>query len=232
MQYNKETYLQWWKFLKLSPAYHSLCNIITEARNDDPHIPIETLLNVCRKVISPKEGSAASRKLECLCAVYEKFGDVHRNDFETWWKAFHSPKSVKTKEKFEEDEKQKYKLSKTATGFDRMLRNEVAEFPTEYVPVYVNIHSSINDIKSEIGSIIKELKKRAKTNQREVIERDQYLDILQLTQEGFTMRQIIQKFGKKKERESAGDNDTQRPYRDRLRKARMILSNVEKGRFP
>jgi hypothetical protein len=175
-----------------------------------------------------------------LLAVYEKFGDVHNDDFEEWWDNYNQnrPKSVMT-----EQEKRDYKEEKDRRQYEadrgtdeqlklyERIRGEIIYFPDTYVQCYVNIHSTIDRIKSHINSVVKELKKEAETNKREKIKAcDDYIEILHLSlQEEYKMPKIINELSTKKEKEA---EHVERSYRKKKQKALEILHRVEEGRFP
>ena len=93
MQYNKKTFKQWWEFLKLSEKYRSVCELVSENSKDESKFPLRRLLDELEK----NDDFKPIEKYMKLLAVYEKFGDVHHDDFEEWWKKYNQPKSVKTK---------------------------------------------------------------------------------------------------------------------------------------
>ena len=64
----------------------------------------------------------------------------------------------------------------------------------------MNSHNPIKKIKSDISSVVKELKKEAEANQREELEaREGYLEILRLFfQEKYSMKQIINELATRK----------------------------------
>ena len=239
MQYNKKTFEQWWKFLKLSKDYNSICALVLLNRQDAIEFPLRKLLNE----LEINENFRPIEKYMKLLAVYEKFGDVHRSNFEDWWKKYNNPKLVKTVKELREYKEEKYRRISDASN-DKLrqkyeiIYGEIIYFPDTYtfVRLYVNIKKPIKDIKSDIGKFISKLKQTAEINRREAIEpRDEYLEILRLDlQENYTMNQIINEIGSKKEKDTTRPEyeNVVRSYRDKKRKALSILHNVEEGRFP
>jgi len=252
MQYDKNTFEQWWEFLKLSENYKSICELISKHKEDSSEFPLTSLLNEIEKngdILNEIEKndkilSGTNKKIEPiekymkLLAVYEKFGDVHQNNFEDWWGNYNKPKSVKTKTGLDEYKEEKYRrINAAKDAHDELretyeeIRGDIIYYPDTYTQCFVNIHSPINKIKSHIGSVVKELKKEAEANQREELEaRDGYLDILRLyLQDDYTMKQIINELATAREKESS---DVERTYWKKKQIALEILNHVEEGRFP
>ncbi|MGA3280599.1 MAG: hypothetical protein ABSD50_06400 [Smithella sp.] len=237
MQYNHDTFEQWWEFLKLSENYHSICDLVSIHREDAPEFPLKKLLDELEK---NEKFNKSIEKYMKLLAVYEKFGDVHQNNFEAWWENYNKPKSVKTKTKLDEYKEEKYRRinAAMAAGDEQLqlyeeIRGDIIYFPDTYVQLYVNIHSPISNIKSDINSVVKELKKEEETNKREKIdERNKYLEILRLSLKGDRMPRIIETIGTPSERQDPRGLHTLRSYRKKKKNALLILHSVEEGRFP
>jgi hypothetical protein len=236
MQYNHDTFEQWWEFLKLSKPYHSICEFVFKQREDALKFPPVKLLNE----LSKNENFKPTEKYMKLLAVYEKFGDVHNDNFEDWWDNYNrnKPKSVKTEQGLRDYKEEKFiRQYEADKGRDEQLklyetiRGEIIYFPDTYVKCHVNIHNPIKKIKSDISSVVKELKKEAEANQREELEaREGYLEILRLFfQEKYSMKQIINELATRKEKEGL---NIERTYYKKLETAQAILSRVEEGRFP
>lgn len=233
MQYNKETFKQWWQFLQLSKDFRSLCELISRYIVRDSNIPIKIILDE----FDNNENFRPIERYMKLLAVYEKFGDVHRNDFEEWWGNYNHLDLVKTIKELQEYKAEKYMRINEATDEQlkayEKIRGDIIYFPDTYtfVQVYVNIKKPIKDIKSDFGKFIKKLKQTAETDGREAISpREEYLDILRYSQKGYTINQIIDYMATP--REIATTRHIERAYRNKKRKALAILSHVENGRFP
>lgn len=249
MQYNKATFKQWWEFLKLSENYPIICALVSIYRQNASEFPIETLLNE----LEQNEKFRPIENYMKLLAVYEKFGDVHSNNFEDWWRNYNKPKTVKSKRELDIYKQGKYEREALASRTDnRALFNyvkiweKIFFFPNLFMPnlLYVNCNRPIKEIQSEISKIIKKIKQQSGKNKREFIkEGDNYLLILRLSREGNSMPDIIKKIGSREERRfvkrrvgskvtETPDPDTLRSYRRKKQKAELILHNVEEGRFP
>lgn len=241
MQYNKNTFKQWWQFLQLSEGYNSICELVSSHRKDASEFPLRRLLDELEK----NENFKPIERYMKLLAVYEKFGDVHQNDFEEWWKNYNHPNLVKTIKELDEYKEEKHRRINEASEAHyklrqlyEIIRGEIIYFPDTYtfVQLYVNIKKPIKYIKSDIGKFIKKMKQTAETNRREVINpRAEYLDILRLSlQKNYTMNQIINEIGSKKEKDEKRPeyDNVLRTYRDKKSKALSILHHVEEGRFP
>jgi hypothetical protein len=235
MQYDKETFKQWWEFLQLSKDFQSICGLVSKhKKRGHSDVPIDNILYELEK---HKKYKPIERYMKLL-AVYEKFGDVHRDNFEDWWENYNQPKSVKTKTGLDEYKEEKYRrINAAKNAHDELreayeeIRGDIIYYPDTYTQCFVNIHSPIRKIKSHIGSVVKELKKEAEANQREELEaRDGYLEILRLfRQDKYTMKQIINELATPSEKESS---DVERTYRKKKQVALEILNHVEEGRFP
>lgn len=240
MQYNHDTFKQWWEFLKLSEDYKSICKLASKHKEDTAVFPlIKKLINE----FGEKEKIQPIERYMKLLAVYEKFGDVHQNDFEDWLKNYNKPKSVKTEMEKNEYKEEKYKrLNEALKTDDKQLQlyieiwEQIIYFPYLYTRIqpYVNLNRLIKDIDSDMHNFIKKLKQDAEKNKREVNERNDYLRILRLFQEGNSIPQIIEKIGSKKEKDknSLKYENVKRSYFDKKSKAELILKNVEGGTFP
>jgi hypothetical protein len=242
MQYNHDTFEQWWEFLELSKSYKSICELVLKHKGDSSEFPLTRLLkeieNNDKLIFRENKKINPIEKYMKMLAVYEKFGDVHHKGFEDWWENYNKPKSVKTKTGLDEYKEEKYRrINAAMTSGDEQLqlyeeiRGDIIYFPDTYVQLYVNIHSPVKNIKSHIGSVVKELKKQAEANQREELDaRDEYLDILRLSlREKYTMNQIINELSTRKEKET---DNLERSYRKKKQEALEILHKVEQGRFP
>lgn len=248
MQYNKETFEQWWNYLKLSENYRFICELVSTYRESNDEFPLEKILEAFQN----DEYFRPIEKYMKLIAVYEKFGDVHHNDFENWWGKYNQPKSVMTQTELEIYKEKKYeRLNSALRTKNKTLEKYVNIWgkiifsPNLYTKIerYVNLNRPMKDIESEMLRTIKKLKKEAEKNNREAIkERNEYFRVLYLSkQEGLTMSEIIKKIGSKEEKRfvkrgssniETPDPDTLRSYRRKKSKAELILKNVEQGFFP
>ncbi len=250
MQYNKDTFNQWWEFLKLSKPYKSICELVSIHRSGALDFPlIKRLLNE----LEINDNFRPVEKYKKLLTVYEKFGDVHHDDFEEWWKKYNKPKSVKTKMELDEYKYEKHERLSEAVNTDEQLQSyikiweKIIYFPYLYTRIeelYLNLNRPLNDIISDMRNFIKELRQDAEKNKREAIkERNEYLKVLRLSLEHNSMPQIIKKIGSPDERQfvkrrvankvtQAPDMDTLSSYRRKKRKAEKIVRNVEQGIFP
>lgn len=267
MQYNKDTFNQWWEFLKLSRNYKSICELVSKYKEDSSEFPLIRLLiekngdilneiekndKILFRTNKKNEIELIEKYMELL-AVYEKFGDVHHDDFEEWWKKYKQHKSVKTKTKLDEYKEEKYRrINEALKTDDKKLESyvkiweQIIYFPDLYTCIeklYLNLNKPLDDIISDMSTFIKELRQNAEKDKRERIkERNDYLRVLRLFLQGNTMSQIIKKLGKDEEKqfvrrigglkEGTPDCDTLRSYRNKKHKALEILQQVEKGRFP
>jgi len=238
MQYNYDTFEQWWKFLKLSNPYKSICQLVLKHKEDAHEIPLGKLLH---EIERNKKFKPIEKYMKML-AVYEKFGDVHHDDFEEWWKKYNKPKSVKTRMEKDEYKEEKYRRINLYME-DKQLQSyiEIWEpimyFPDLYtrIELYVNLNRPIKDIDSDMSDFIKKQRQDAEKNKREAIkERNEYLRILRLSYEGNSIPQIIERIGSKKEKDknSLKYENVKRSYFDKKSKAESILKNVEGGKFP
>ena len=248
MQYNKKTFEQWWDS-QLNNDYQSLCETISKRREDEPGFPILGFLNVFKE----DRKFRPIKKYMKLLAVYEKFGDVHHDDFEEWWGKYTQPKSVKTvMELYDYKEERNTRIDEALQTDDKQLKSyieiweQIIYFPNLYKQIepYVNLNRPLDDIISDMRNFIKQLRQDANKNIREAInERNEYLEVLRLFSQGYSMPQIIKKIGSPEERRfvkkifnnkvtQAPDVDTLTSYRRKKRKAKEILEHVEQGIFP
>ena len=249
MQYDKDTFQQWWEFLKLSKPYKSICELVSIHREGALDFPlIKRFLNE----LEINDNFRPTEKYMKLLAVYEKFGDVHNDDFKEWWQKYNQPKSVKTVlELYDYKEERETRMTEALKTEDEQLQSyikfweQIIYFPDLYthIELYVNLNRPMNDINSDMSAFIKELRQDAEKNKRERInERNDYLRVLRLSLQGDSISQIIKKIGSKKEKdffkriggpeEGTPDCDTLRSYRNKKHKAEEILKNVEIGKFP
>ena len=236
MQYNKDTFNQWWEFLKLSENYQSICELVSELREDATEFPLKRLLDELEK---NEKFHKSIKKYMKLLAVYEKFGDVYHDDFEEWWEKYNQPKSVKTEMELHEYKEEKYRRLNALSEGDKLLQSyieiwgKIIYFPDLYTRIqpYVNLNRPIRDIISDMRKYINKLKQDAEKNKREELDAwDEYVEILRLSlQEKYTINQIIEELAIKREKEAV---NVERSYRKKKQTALEILSHVEEGRFP
>ena len=254
----KRTYKVWWDYLKLSIKYKDFYKLMSRAKGKSGREHFDILASINNLEWARKDHPDFSDPWD-MTKSYFFFGNVYRQQFDTWWE---KNKGVFMRPVFEfSDPDALVFIELQLSDTYRYLR----KYDKNYIPKLVDIVKmftkdndyfyfgipkegmNANDISKEITRIKDKLKKQPASSKindpfrhpmpigkAHLVELEKYLEIYQKRlKKGLSITDIIIEKEGVTIREKKGElQHLQSEYSDYVEKARRIIKNVEKGCFP